>query len=264
MKGFSKGLILDLIVAFFWGFMFIGTSYAATPDPNAPVPVPSVPEFTVTHADHSYDVPATTTSHKDPYTGKVTTETRPGYHVQNFTIDLTISNQAFPSSIDGHILGVRYFIESKGNFEDNWHHQEDIDTQSTSGYTIISIPANSFPAEGKVDFRIKAWLGFYTPGSNKGPGVPAAYLWPRESDWSSIKTINLADGSTSISPSSTPNPTSPPTSIQPTPETTMYPTNPTGIALGFELKDLVIVVLGALLAVAVLAIVILLRLKRKM
>ncbi|MCJ7763000.1 hypothetical protein MUP38_06065, partial [Candidatus Bathyarchaeota archaeon] len=49
----------------------------------ASITKPSVPEFTVKLADHSYDVPPSTTATTDPYTGKQTVTTQPGYHVEN-------------------------------------------------------------------------------------------------------------------------------------------------------------------------------------
>jgi hypothetical protein len=116
----------------------------AETDIKAPVPIPAVPEFTIKYVDHSYDVPTTTTSQTDPYTGKVTTETHEGYHVKNFTIDIAIKNQAFPSSIDGNVLAIRYHIQTKGHFQNESFWQErHVDTQSTTGYTIIALPANS-------------------------------------------------------------------------------------------------------------------------
>jgi hypothetical protein len=193
--------MLATLAFFVSSFMVLKASCAdspsPTPDINAPVPIPPVPEFTLKYVDHSYDVPTTTTSHTDPYTGRVTTETHPGYHVENFTIDLTIKNQVFPASIDGFSLGMRYFIESKGPFEEDWHRQANIDTQSASGYTVVSFPAKSYTAGGTVDFRVKAWLGFYYPGNEM---VPAYYLWPRASDWSNIQTIDIPLSTSSPSP----------------------------------------------------------------
>jgi hypothetical protein len=198
----------------------------STPDINAHVPIPSVPEFTIKYVDHSYEVPTTTTSHTDPYTGEVTTEIRQGYHVKNFTIDMTIKNQGFPTSIDGNALGMRYFIQTKGHFENDWH-ETHVDTQSTSGYTTVAIPANSYPANGTVDFRVKAWLGYYTPGSSDGRvAVPASFLYPRASDWSNIQTLKIPESSVTTSvpkpsestaattPTATPTQTPPQTDIQ--------------------------------------------------
>jgi hypothetical protein len=51
-----------------------------------------VPEFTLRYVDNSYNVPPTTTSTIDPYTGEVTTTTIPAYHVKNKTVEVMIKN----------------------------------------------------------------------------------------------------------------------------------------------------------------------------
>ncbi|MDR0373670.1 MAG: hypothetical protein LBI79_09020 [Nitrososphaerota archaeon] len=173
--------------------MLITKPVNAEPDINAPLPIPSVPEFTIKYVNYSYDVPATTTSHTDPYTGKVTTEIHQGYHVKNFTLEITIKNQAFPASIAGDALGMRYFIQTKGHFENDWQ-KSHVDTLSTSGYTIVVLPANSYPAGGTVDVRVMAWLGYYTPPVSDGKlVVPASFLYPRPSDWGSIQSISIPE-----------------------------------------------------------------------
>lgn len=189
----------------------------STPNIDAPIPTPSIPEFTIKYVDHSYDVPTTTTSHTNPYTGEVTTVTRQGYHVKNFTIDIMIKNQDFPLSIDGNALGMRYFIQTKGHYEQDWKGvYPNIDTRSTSGYTTVSLPADSYPAGGKVDFRIMAWLGYYYPGISQGlASVPASFLYPRPSEWSPAQTVTIPASSVS------PNPTAPTTSNSPAPSPTV-------------------------------------------
>jgi hypothetical protein len=181
----------------------------AEPDINAPIPIPSVPEFTIKYVDHSYDVPTTTTSHTDPYTGEVTTEIHQGYHVENFTMDITIKNQVFPASIDGYALGMRFSIQTKGHFENDWK-ESYVDTQSTSGYTIVALSANSYPAGGTVDFRVMARLGYYTPPISDGRiAIPASFLYPRPSDWSSIQWITIPENNNSPTLTSNPSPTIP-------------------------------------------------------
>ncbi len=76
------GLILILILATS-SLMLVHFSYASTP---------SVPEFTVQIAAHPYDVPPTTTTIIDPYTGKETVTTHAGYHVENKSIEVRIKN----------------------------------------------------------------------------------------------------------------------------------------------------------------------------
>lgn len=72
---------------------------------------PPVTQFTLQLADHSYDVPPQPTSTKDPYTSQVTNSTKPGYRVQNITIDATITNPQ----------GATYYnFRWKGSFDDNW------------------------------------------------------------------------------------------------------------------------------------------------
>lgn len=71
-------------------------SLTPTPSPSekptepASIPTPSVPEFTLKYVDNSYDVPSSTTTTTDPYTGEQTITTEPGYHVANETIEVTI------------------------------------------------------------------------------------------------------------------------------------------------------------------------------
>ncbi len=189
MKYLRKALAVLLVVAL--SFLVSGTMVmdASCADSSAgDIPVPSVPEFTLKYVDHSYDVPTTTITHKDPYTGNITTETFPGYHVKNFTIDITIKNQAFPATINGEILAMRYHIQTKGHYEQDWT-ETHADTKSTSGYTIVSIHANSFTPGGTVDVQIKAWLGFY-----HDDGMwPPSFGSPRPSDWSSIQSIELTN-----------------------------------------------------------------------
>ncbi|MFA7397530.1 MAG: hypothetical protein WC046_03500 [Candidatus Bathyarchaeia archaeon] len=199
-------LLLTLIVAMSSLTVVLVKPANAEPDINAPIPIPSVPEFTIKYVDHSYDVPTTTTTHTNPYTGEVTTKTHQGYHVKNFTIDMTIKNQEFPASINGSALGMRYFIQTKGHFESDWQ-ESHVDTQSTSGYTTVALPANSYPAGGTIDFRVKAWLGYYTPSISDGRLVvsPAWFLYPRPSDWSSTQSITIPESNNS--PTSAPNPT---------------------------------------------------------
>jgi hypothetical protein len=54
---------------------------------------------------------------------------------------------------------MRYFIQTKGHYKQDWT-ETHADTKSTSGYTIVSVPANSFTPGRTVDVQIKAWLAF--------------------------------------------------------------------------------------------------------
>jgi hypothetical protein len=214
-KKILPALLTLLLLVTLANLMVLSASAADPPAPTVKpnIPTPSVPQFTLTYADHSYNVPAKTTSSTDPYTGKVTTNTIPGYHVKNFTIDVSIKNQPYPSTINhGNASTLKYFIQAKGHFESEDHFLISGDgttgasvIASDSGYTVVSIPIEIY--EGAVDFRVQASLGYdymYSVGL-----VPMVGWASAESDWSSTQTISLNDGSTSTS--SAPEPTLPPT-----------------------------------------------------
>ena len=182
---------------------------ASCTDPPAPtvkpdIPIPSVPQFSLIYADHSYDVPEKTDSYTDPYTGKVTTHTYPRYRVQNYTIDVTIKNQPYPATINnGNTSVFKYTIQTKGHFEPEWIDQYTTVEASNSGYTVVSLPA-SYPVEGKVDFRVKASLGYYYDYFYGL--VPFTGFASESSSWSSTQTFTMpgtSDLTSSPMPTST-------------------------------------------------------------
>jgi hypothetical protein len=123
---------------------------------SAPASAQSVPEFTLKLADHSYNVPPSTTTTTDPYTGKQTVTTQPGYHVENKTIDITIQNQQFLQPND--LTDLYYNIRVKGHFGENWTDlyyisnntaQNSLPRQSASENTVVSVPQD-YPAGGEI------------------------------------------------------------------------------------------------------------------
>ena len=74
--------------------MHFGTVHASSFTVDS-ISKPSVPEFSVRIVAYPYDVPPETTTTIDEYTGKETTTTQPGYHVENKSIEITIKNQPF-------------------------------------------------------------------------------------------------------------------------------------------------------------------------
>ena len=110
-KTLSLALILILAVS---SIIMVKPTFAQS------IPKPSVPQFTVNLADHGYDVPPSVTSTTDPYNGKTTTTTFPGYHYQNITVDVTIENQPFPATIDGNTSNLYYNLRTKPQFGENW------------------------------------------------------------------------------------------------------------------------------------------------
>lgn len=208
--------------------IMVQSAFAQTPTPSlVPIPKPSVPEFTLELADHSYDVPARTTSTTDPYTGKTTTYTSPAYHVQNLTIDVIFRKQYYPATINGYQTTLYYDITTKPHYTEDWYGPYDkgwFPAKTNSEYTTISFSRIDYPSEGEVDFRVQAYLGYhynYEDYSHIQP-IPQSSFSSSASDWSNTQTINLADGSVSVSTSPTPNPTPSPSATL----SSIIPTSP--------------------------------------
>ena len=179
------------------------------------IPKPSVPEFTITLADHSYDIPLTTTTTINPYTGQQEIQTQGGDRVDNKTIDVTITNQPFTSlTIDGNTTQLYYVIRWKGHFE-NWNDNITYSgcdynyylslgglKASDSAYSVKSYP---LPIQkGEIDFQVKAQAGytflFYGNHAHIQP-IGTDFQADAESDWSPIQTITISAESVSLSPS---------------------------------------------------------------
>jgi hypothetical protein len=218
------------------------------------IPKPSVPEFTVKYVDNSYDVAPTYGT--DPYTGKnVVTEV--GYHVQNKSIKVWVSNQAFSNYRDtsGNRIMLYYDIQWKGHFVEYWRNSNTsfnglhlvasssllannelvspnapftiitIGFIGNNGSTPYSMQTDDVSAGGQIDFQVQAFIGYYTTlESTPDPlffRTHTIYTFHGEtSDWSNTQTISIPDGavSTSTSPSPTPTLTSNPTPTLTVPE----------------------------------------------
>jgi len=223
---------------------------------------PSVPEFTLQHVDYSYDVPPTTTSTTDPYTGKTTTTTIPGYHVENKTIQATINNN----------IGASYYnFRYKGSYTDEWNYYPFSPSSngyslpdafyvpykaSTSSYTVAALPSYFFkdvPEGGQVDVQVQALFGDFD-------AEPWGHIWPLEptydfrftgttSDWSETQTITFGESQTPTpSPAATPTPTSPPAATpSPTPYTAAKRTEQEIIAGAAITAAVIVAFLGLLI-----------------
>jgi hypothetical protein len=164
------------------------------------IPKPAVPEFTLSFADKSYDVPPITRSTTDPYNNKTTTTTTPGRHVKDYEIEMTIKNQPYPSSINGNASNLYYYVQSKGHYE-NWTEAysrvdfpENLHIQSDAGNTTLLFSANNFPSDAQVDFRVKAILGYTYNSFLSGHimPIPTSDFVFEEGDWSSTKTFDMS------------------------------------------------------------------------
>jgi len=195
--------------------IIIKPAYAQTATPNAldngtpiPIPVPSVPEFTVKFVNSSYEVPAG--SSINPYTGQKVPI--PSYYVENESFELTIKNQPFVSFIDdyGANISLFYSVRYKGHYAENWTYlfnpEGGFAPQSNSGYTVISCSLDNFnglSSGGQVDFQVQAMIGFTT--SSLPPYNPFTYQFVgKTSDWTSTQTVTMPASSTSTSTSPTP------------------------------------------------------------
>lgn len=89
---------------------------------NTEASMPNTPEFTLTYIDQSYDVPSSTTTKIDPYTGEQTVTTNQGYHVQNGTIEVKIKNQQFTPYFNSNENGnyLFYNVSYKGHYQSEW------------------------------------------------------------------------------------------------------------------------------------------------
>lgn len=172
---------------------------------------PSPPEFTITLADHSYDVPPKTTSTTNPYNNKTATTTIPGYHVKNITVDLTVKNQPYPSNIEGNKSYLLYFVRTKGHYaqdySENYLTTPDAVQSSSSDYTVISFPAERYSVGDEVDFQVKAILAYectYTRACIP-PMTVTTMVHAAVGNWSSSQTFKVPGVST-LNTENSPNP----------------------------------------------------------
>jgi hypothetical protein len=187
------------------------------PTETTSLPKPSVPEFTLTYVDLSYDVPPTYGI--DQYTGE-TIITEGGYHVDNRSIQFTIKNQPFTPYTDanGTQIGLYYNFRVKGAYATEWSRyypfaENGITTrryggifggnstespadfaQSNAQYTTISIAIGTLlydvPTEATLEFQVQALIGYMEPTDYMLAGH--VYVFKGEtSGWSETQTITI-------------------------------------------------------------------------
>ncbi len=165
--------------------------------PLLSAPTPAIPEFYVRLAAHPYDVP-------DAYgaddTGK--TVLRPGYHVDNQSLEVLVKNQPFAPSLNGVTYHLYYNVRIKGPCDQDWieqyHYSQyspgNCPLQSSSEYTTLSFP-QVYPDGATVDFQVKALVGTddqqYT-------------VMNITSAWSNTQTITIDTSSPTIIPTTPP------------------------------------------------------------
>jgi hypothetical protein len=211
----------------------------------------SVPQFTVTYLDKSYDVEPV--YGVDQYTGQTVVKTA-GYHVQNCSVVLKIANQPFTSYfINSSQVNLYYRIGVKGHYGSDWQeyasypvsngeystsvHYQQIDNQVNT-VAIFGFTSNNgsrsfygrnldVDVGGEVDFRVQSYTAYFTQ-EKVSLVIPG---WKEYNDviqiagtsgWSNIQTIKIGSGEvTNTQTTSSP----PPSPIQPTP--TSQPSEPT-------------------------------------
>ena len=163
-KGFSLLLISVLVISSLTLLMVKPVSAQTTA-------MPTVPVFSLALVNHSYSVPSTTSSTTNPYTNKTTITTVPSNYVQNITIDMTIKNQPFPSTVNGYKANIYYVVQTKPHFGNDWE----------------SLEQNDFPSINDTSGNIPVVYNFYLPiQSNASKTViqfPADYTVGDELDF---------------------------------------------------------------------------------
>jgi hypothetical protein len=166
------------------------------------IPKPPVPEFTVKYVAHPYDVP--TTYSTDPYTGE--TITHEGYHVENKSIEVWITNQAFTPYTDkeGDLIRLYYDVRVKGHFGDSWasiFHGSSESEEYTIEYYIVGESAaddmmRNLSAGDQLDFQVEAKIGKYSQfidnrQENRSSSMYVSVFTGETSGWSETQTVTI-------------------------------------------------------------------------
>lgn len=187
-------------------FSNIPSSFIVHADTSAPTL--SVPRFNVSLVAYPFDVPTTTTTKIDQYTGKEILITNQGYHVENRSVEIVITNRTFTTYTDdvGYEINLYYRVRIKGHFGEDWEYFYDKyqasdfphPLQSNSEYTLLSLPAD-YPRDAQVDFQVEAILGYYYDELAGRPILPLYALRAVSlSGWSNTQTLTINDENVQI------------------------------------------------------------------
>ena len=206
MRSVSKSLTLIFVVLLLSSLFILSVA----PTNVQATSKPSTPQFTIKLVDYSYDVPESSTTTINQYTGEETTNTRPGYRVENKTIEVTIKNQPFkPYTSQNGEHNLYYAVHVKGRFGEDWQVFCKNTVQSEFGYTVLTGHAR-YDAGSQLDFRAEAIIGymFDTAAERRSWAVmdiPSSYMFIAEesSGWSNIQTFTMPGGTSSSHSSQT-------------------------------------------------------------
>jgi hypothetical protein len=198
MNSMGRILTLLLVILLLTSLLML----TITPVNVQAVSKPSVPQFTVKFVDYSYNIPSTTTTTTDPFTGEKNTITQPGRYMKNHTIEITIKNQFFtPSTAEnGMEHRLRYVVQFKGHYAEDWQVWGEV-YQSDSQYTVLSKSVN-YATGSKVDFRVETQIG-HTEFVDNSLFIPY-FVSDGSSGWSKVQTFTMP-GTSSSTPSQTTN-----------------------------------------------------------
>ncbi len=150
---------------------------------------------------------------------------------------------------------------------------------SNSDYTVISLALNGENAyyafdglfsNAQIDFQVTAMVGHNAQAwyvqhplyPEYGGYYEPAVAYDTDSGWSSTKTLNLQDNTTTSTPQATPTPTA---TITPTENSETTPTQQiaqTGLPAGFDWEKVALMAAAVVIAVLALAIVVLWRIRK--
>jgi hypothetical protein len=156
--------VVGLICVFIVVSVLFLSVLLVTPCVAVDVVKPMVPSFTVQEVAQPYDVPPSTVTIVDPYTGEETITTYPGYTVENKTIYLVVKNQPFTpyKNGKGEMMNLYYYYAYRGHYYEggggwSWGRFQYY-AQSDSEYTFIHFDG-TIPSNGKIDIKVRALVG---------------------------------------------------------------------------------------------------------
>lgn len=197
-----------------------------------------VTDFKVEYVDHSYDVPPTTTSTTDPYTGEVTTTNHPGYHVENQTWVAIIKNPPdamyYNFRYKGHYQNDTqwsYEPYSPGNYRVNSSPNLPRFLASSSEYTTVELYFLPQISRGAIDVQVQALYGNFSQQHESSLGAMMLgikeiwnfYFEGQAGDWSSTQTISYNQATPSPTSQGTDQPTGPDAAASTTPTAPEFP-----------------------------------------
>jgi hypothetical protein len=215
------GLFLTLIIAMSClALLTVKPINAQTTVPTSspiPIPMPSVPEFTLQLVGPPYEV--NTTYYEDENTGQIVTEI--GYINQYSYLEIKIKNQPFTPFIGdehGNMVQIQYNVRIKqSNETNNWvevyspYNGYPIQSNSDPTTTImIPIEGGLISSLGSIagtqsDIQVEALAGYVHRMVVWSPNFGAPYVFNgTESGWSETQTVSVPENIPNTPTSSVP------------------------------------------------------------